>query len=487
MIGVFEVFPWNNNFETGLSVIDEQHRRLVHLLNILASHLAYQSNLPALNQVFSELAEYAVYHFQTEEKIWHRFFQEDEWETEHQKTHDSFVSEVLRLKNEETSKSLHEVVEDILSFLTHWLAFHILESDKRMAKVALAVQAGITLEMAKRQAEQEMSGAMRILIETLLSMYDSISVRTMQLMKEVIERQKAEAKLRLAANAMENTLEAICITDAKACVIEVNPAFYQTTQCPLDQVIGKNLKSLKSGLEDEILSATIWQAVASSGHWSGEVWSRTKQGEINAEWLTLSSIRNEQGEICNYVGVFSNITHLIQQQKRLERIASHDTLTGLPNRMLLDDRMQLAIAHAVRASCYLAVCYIDLDGFKQVNDVLGHAAGDQLLCEIARRLLSAMRGNDTVARLGGDEFVILFGDLKKPEDCKELLDRLLLEIARPVTICNENVHVTASIGVTLFPEDAGDADTLLHHSDQAMYRAKQSGKAGYCLHPPATP
>jgi len=482
MIGSFEVFPWNKNFETGIPLVDEQHQRLVHLLNILAGHLAYQSDLPALNNVFNELAEYAAYHFQTEEAVWHQFFPDDEWEIGHKETHKGFVAEVLRLRHEETTKPLHEVVEDILSFLTHWLAFHILESDKRMAKVALAVQSGMALEQAKEKSEQEMSGAMKVLIETVLSMYDNISARTLQLMKEVVERQKAEAKLRLAANAMENTLEAICITDADANVIDVNPAFYQTTQCAPGEALGKNLKTLKSGLENEKLSSAIWAAVAEKGHWNGEIWNRTKDGEIDVEWLALSAIKNEQGVVSNYVGVFSNISHLIQQQQRLERIANHDALTGLPNRLLLADRLQLAIAHAERTHGFLAVCYLDLDGFKPVNDSLGHAAGDHLLQEISQRLLTTLRGNDTVARLGGDEFVILFGDLKKPEDCTDLLDRLLQEIARPVTVRNGIVSVTASIGVTLFPDDAGDPDTLLRHADQAMYRAKQLGKSRYCLY-----
>jgi diguanylate cyclase (GGDEF)-like protein/PAS domain S-box-containing protein len=313
-------------------------------------------------------------------------------------------------------------------------------------------------------------------------MYDTLSDRTLQLMKEVVERQKTEAKLRLAANAIENTLEAICITDADANVIDVNPAFYQTTQCSQDEVLGRNLKALKSGLEDEKLSCAIWEAVAEKGHWNGEIWNRTKSGEIDAEWLTLSAIKNEQGEVTNYVGVFSNVSHLIQQRHKLERIANHDALTGLPNRLLLADRMELAIAHAERTHGFLAVCYLDLDGFKPVNDRLGHAAGDQLLREIAQRLLKIMRGNDTVARLGGDEFVILFGDLKKPEDCTELLDRLLQEIERPVPIQNEFASVTGSIGVTIFPQDGGNPEALLRHADQAMYQAKQQGKSRYQIY-----
>lgn len=468
-------------------MLDMQHQRLVHLLNILASRLAYQSDPPALNDVFKELTEYAAYHFRTEENIWHQYLPADAWEAEHKDLHSSFAVELGRLKSEEGEKSLHEVVEDVLSFLTHWLAFHILESDKRMSRVALAMQSGLPLDQAKLRADQDMHGAMKALVETVLLMYDNLSARTLELMKEVVERQRAEAKLRLAANAMEHALEAICITDADANVIDVNPAFCQATHCSYEEVLGKNLRTLKSGLEDEKLSSAIWGAIAEKGHWKGEIWNRTKEGEIDAEWLTLSSIRNGQGEVSNYVGVFSSISHLIQQQQKLERMANHDALTGLPNRLLLSDRLELALAHAERTQDFLAVCYIDLDGFKPVNDSMGHAAGDYLLCEIAQRLLAAMRGNDTVARLGGDEFVILFGDLKQPEDCTELLDRLLQGIAQPVAIQADAAVVTASIGVAIFPRDAGTPDALLRHADQAMYQAKQLGKSRYRFYDSALP
>ncbi|MDP1665131.1 MAG: bacteriohemerythrin [Methylobacter sp.] len=187
-----EVFPWNKNFEVGVPLIDEQHQKLVELLNVLAGHLAYQSDIPTLNNVFNDLAEYAIYHFQAEERIWHAFFPEDAWETKHKNDHRRFLTTVNRIMAGKTARPLDEVIEEILTFLTQWLAFHILDTDMRMAKVVLAVQSGIPLNQAKEQADQEMSGAMKVLIETMLSMFDALSSRTMQLAKEVIERQKAE-------------------------------------------------------------------------------------------------------------------------------------------------------------------------------------------------------------------------------------------------------------------------------------------------------
>ncbi|MFI3155902.1 MAG: bacteriohemerythrin [Methylococcaceae bacterium] len=474
-----EIFPWNDNFKTGIPRIDEQHHRLVDLINMLANHLAHQSDIHTLNSIFTELSEYAVYHFRTEEDIWSHYFHEDELEAEHKKVHHSFIETVFELKNEQNTKPLDQVVADILSFLTHWLAYHILDNDMHMAKIVCYMQSGLSLEEAKTQAKQEMSGAIKVLIETVLSMYDSLSNRTLHLMKEIIERQRAEAKLRLAANVFENTLDTICITDAEANIVDLNPMFCQSCNLSREELLGKNLNSLKSGFENPDFSSTLWDTVNSKGHWCGEIQNRKASGELETEWLTLSSIRDEQGAITNYVGVFSNVSQLFQRQNKLEFIANHDALTGLPNRFLLADRLELAIAHAERSREIFAVCYLDLDGFKPVNDRFGHAAGDQLLREIAKRFKSVIRSNDTVARVGGDEFVIVLREMKSADDYKVTLDRLLEEVSRPVPIGNESASVTTSIGVAIFPHNGSDSESLLKLADQAMYLAKGSGKSRY--------
>lgn len=477
-----EVFPWNKNFETGLPRIDQQHRKLVDLLNILASHLAFQSDLPTLNTVFDELTDYAAHHFQTEETIWQQFLDGDTTTVKHRLTHAGFLQSVQKLKTEGENKPLEEVFESVLLFLTHWLAFHILEDDMRMAKVVLAMQSGLTLDQAKQHAEQEMSGAMKVLIDTLLKMYDTLSARTMQLAREIAERKRMQEKLRLAANVVENTLDSICITDAQGLVLEANPSFFESTGFNPDEVVGKPLKEIKSGLADERLSSAVWNKVDTGEYWSGELPSRNSSGEIEYEWLTLSSIKDEQGEISNYVAVFSNITHLIKRQRKLERIAHHDPLTDLPNRLLLADRLAQALVHARRTHEFVAVCFLDLDGFKQVNDSLGHAAGDMLLKQVAQRLVGIVRDSDTVARVGGDEFMLILGEMKNPDDYKSFLDRALAEIAMPITLDDSVVQVTASIGVTVYPTDEADEATLAKHADEAMYQAKKHGKSRYCLY-----
>jgi diguanylate cyclase (GGDEF)-like protein/PAS domain S-box-containing protein len=348
-----------------------------------------------------------------------------------------------------------------------------------MAKIVRNMESGLSLDQAKAHANQEMSGAMKVLIETILSMYDSLSSRTLRLMKEIIERQRAEAKLRLAANVFENTLDTICITDANANIVDLNPMFCQSCNLTHEELLGKNLKTLKSGFNDPNFSSTLWEAVNTKGHWCGEIQNRKPSGELETEWLTFSSIKNEQGIVINYVGVFSNVSQLFQQQHKLEFIANHDALTGLPNRFLLADRLELAIAHAERAGEMFAVCYLDLDGFKPVNDRFGHAAGDQLLCEIAKRFKNVVRSNDTVARVGGDEFVIILRELHFPDDCHVMLDRLLKDVNQPVYIGDEVANVSTSIGIAVFPRNGRNAETLLKLADQAMYSAKSSGKSQY--------
>ncbi|NOQ81199.1 MAG: bacteriohemerythrin, partial [Methylophaga sp.] len=209
MIDTVEIFPWNENLKTGIDIVDEQHQKLVQLINLLAQHIANKSDALTLEKVFKQLTDYAHYHFETEEKVWHKYLDGDAWVEGHEKTHASFLTQVLEIKEHSDNGTLSEVVEDILSFLTHWLAFHILDSDKRMAKAVLAVQAGQTIEQAKISSAEQMNGAMRVLIETVLSMYDSLSVRTLALMKEIAERERAQARLKLTSKVIEGSLEAI--------------------------------------------------------------------------------------------------------------------------------------------------------------------------------------------------------------------------------------------------------------------------------------
>lgn len=296
---------------------------------------------------------------------------------------------------------------------------------------------------------------------------------------DITERLRARESERRAASVFNNSLEGIIITDTENRIVDINPAFSVITGYDRADVIGKTPSVLHSGRHTPEFFSEMWKILSETDFWRGEIWNRKKNGDVFPEMLSIAAVRDDKGEINEYIAVFSDISALKEHEEELNRIAHFDALTGLPNRRLLSDRMLLAVARARREGRMLAVCFLDLDGFKAINDGLGHAAGDQVLLSVSRSLSDTLRGGDTLARLGGDEFVMLFGDLHSEAECKLLLQRILDNVAQPIEIANEKVQVSASIGVTLFPDDSGDADTLLRHADQAMYRAKDLGKNRY--------
>ncbi len=296
-----------------------------------------------------------------------------------------------------------------------------------------------------------------------------------------LRRRKDEESLRLAASVFDTSRDGIVITDADNNIVDVNPAFTRITGYRREEVLGRNPKLLSSGKQDAAFYAEMWRALGEYKVWRGEIWNRHKSGEVYAELISIAAVTDDAGKVIRYVAVFSDISSMKEHEAELDRIAHYDTLTGVPNRRLLADRMNQAIARARRDRKPLAVCYLDLDGFKPINDSFGHEAGDRLLVAITRALQEVLRAGDTIARLGGDEFVLLFNDLAEGSDCFSMLDRVLRGVAQPLTIGDVEISVSASVGVTLYPRDNSDADTLLRHADQAMYRAKEAGKNRYHL------
>ncbi|MDA8231268.1 MAG: PAS domain S-box protein [Magnetospirillum sp.] len=295
---------------------------------------------------------------------------------------------------------------------------------------------------------------------------------------DISERRHAEEALRLAANVFAHTQEGILVTDTAGTILDVNPAFTRLTGYERDEIVGRSPRMLQSGRQGAEFYRAMWESLRTTGHWNGEVWNRRKSGEIYPQWLDISAVRDQRGRPTHFVAVFHDISLLKRQEEALAHIAHHDALTGLPNRMLLADRMRQAIADARRGGWLVAVAYMDLDGFKPVNDLHGHAAGDALLVEIGGRIGRCLRGGDTVARLGGDEFVVLLPGLRGSAEYEAVLRRIAAAIAEPFTPPGTTaaVTVTASIGVSVYPDDDTDPDILLRYADQAMYRAKQAGK-----------
>jgi diguanylate cyclase (GGDEF)-like protein/PAS domain S-box-containing protein len=302
---------------------------------------------------------------------------------------------------------------------------------------------------------------------------------------QTLDKNAYEDNLRLILKAFESIQEGVAISDATGSVMHVNAAFSKITGYPREEIVGKNLRILQSAHQSPSFYESMWQTIATSGHWAGEAWNHNEEGEMYAEWLSISAIKNDEGEVTNYVAISSDITKYKQHERQLDHIAHYDMLTGLPNRTLLNDRLKQAIAQAAREQNMMALCYLDLDGFKLVNDTMGHDAGDSVLIQISQRIQSTIRGGDTVARLGGDEFVILLLGLEHGDECRIALDRLLSVIAEPVNIGGKYFVLGASIGVSIYPLDDEHTDTLLRHADQAMYSAKQSGKNCFHIYDPA--
>lgn len=299
--------------------------------------------------------------------------------------------------------------------------------------------------------------------------------------QDITTRKISEEKLMLSARVFSDTYEGIVITDANNIIVDVNPAFCDITGYNREEIIGKNSDILRSGRQGDDFYVGMWQELQEHGHWQGEVWNRKKDGEIYVELLTISQLLDEQGLVINYIGVFTDITDRKQDQEKLNLMAHYDLLTGLPNRSLFSDRFHQAISHSKRTKAQLAVCFLDLDNFKPVNDNYGHEAGDQLLIEVAERITACLGDEDTVSRQGGDEFALLINDVESYEQCQEILDRLHHSLALPYLIDGNAHNISASTGVTLFPIDDGDVDTLLRHADQAMYHSKQLGRNCYQL------
>ncbi len=296
---------------------------------------------------------------------------------------------------------------------------------------------------------------------------------------DITERKYAEERIRLAASVFASSQEGILISDADNCIIDINPAFTRLTGYSREEALGQNPRFLSAGKESKEFYAEMWKSINTFGEWQGELWNRRKSGEVFPEQLSIVAVKDEQGRLQHYVGSFSDISVIKQHEADLDRIAHYDVLTSVPNRRLLGDRLEQAIAHAKRHGKSFAVCYLDLDGFKPINDEFGHEGGDRMLIEISNRLESMSRAEDTVARLGGDEFVLLWNDIGEEADCIQALERILDRVSLPMLLEGEPVSVSASIGVTLYPNDNVDAENLLRHADHAMYSAKQLGKNRY--------
>ncbi len=305
-----------------------------------------------------------------------------------------------------------------------------------------------------------------------------------QAFNELRKQQTENGKnLKLASQVFFSAHEGICIADSKGKIVDINPAFSKITGYNKAEIIADDLKRFTHDRQS-FRNNDIWGKLISDGYWKGEVRSQTKSGSLLIEKLTILAVNNKQGEVSHYIGMFSDITESKRILKRLEEMAYHDSLTKLPNRALLNERFNLSQAYSKREECHIAVCYIDLNKFKPVNDTYGHDIGDLLLFEFSERLKACIRERDTVARIGGDEFALLLSSVKEYSEFEAVLNRILHSTNQPFIIKGHHIHVSASIGVSVYPEHGDNLELLLKLADKAMFQSKYSEDHHYTFYDP---
>ena len=342
------------------------------------------------------------------------------------------------------------------------------------------VRGAIGVSVPMRAYRQVEAGTVRALVMSHAGLWGigllAIGLLGRRAAMRLVEKERAEDETRLAAHVFRNAMDATVITDAQGRILRANPMFTELTGYDEAEVVGENPRIIRSDHHDETFYREMWRALDSEGRWQGEIWNRRKDGCIFVAWERIVAVTGDDGTICYYIGSFSDITDQVEAQRHILRLAHYDVLTGLPNRVLFQDRLERAVMHAQRHDRQVALLFLDLDGFKKVNDTLGHRAGDDLLKEVATRLKACVRMTDTIARLGGDEFTVILDEIGSAADVALVADKIIASLAMPFVLGGRDMFVGASIGISLFPDHGRSGDELLKHADTAMYRAKAAGK-----------
>ena len=329
------------------------------------------------------------------------------------------------------------------------------------------------------QTEEQFEGGecTRYLESTRFPIFDTQGAITSVCVQsnDVTEAVASRSQLLLAASVFDHAGEGIVVTDAEGVIVSVNNAFERITGFQVADVIGSKPSILRSGRHSQAFYKDMWQHLINDGTWQGEIWNRRPNDEIFPEWVTITAVKDHAGDTTHYVGIFTDITQIKAKESHIEHLATHDDLTGLPNRALFTDRLRHALARGERSGLQCYVLFIDLDNFKVINDNLGHSTGDELLREAAKRIMACLRDQDTVARWGGDEFVVVLEEIDA-ERVTMIAKRIIEDLAESYSILGKRVFVTASVGISCYPIDGADVEDLLRSADTAMYKSKDSGK-----------
>jgi diguanylate cyclase (GGDEF)-like protein/PAS domain S-box-containing protein len=348
---------------------------------------------------------------------------------------------------------------------------------------AIEVYYDITEERGLLQSLLLRSGLIFIgLIVAIVLAVILLLIRTAMESRKLAWTQKnLNAQEMMFRDVIDSAQDGIMVTDARQRIKIVNPAFSELTGYSEQDVLDQTPSILSSGRHDASFYERMWRSIHKHKSWRGEIWNRRKDGSVYPELLNISTIDDKMDGVTHYVGIITDITQQKASEQRYQKMAYHDPLTKLPNRLLFLDRLEQAMRESVRSGEHVALLFLDLDGFKQVNDSAGHDAGDALLQEVARRLSTAVRRDDTVARIGGDEFTLLLRNVNSRDVLELMANKLIRAINEPITVEDASFQVGASVGIACYPGDAGDAETLIIVADEAMYEAKQSGKNRFVL------
>ena len=475
---MIEIFPWNEEFRVGIEEIDKQHRRLVEIINELAN-ISLEIDKRKFNAILKELGEYTIYHFSSEEKIWDRYLSKTPQDITHKKKHREFEKAIENIAKNAQKSLTEQTILELLQFLVDWLANHILYTDRRMAYATILVQKGMAPQEALKSSKQNALKEKERLVKIILDLLQRHVKTSLKLIGEFRKEKHLQQKLRLYEKIFYTTPEGALIVNEEFVIEDVNYAFLDMFGKKREEIVGEDvMRFFQKCIKDVNNQMFIIEEIAQKQTIEQEIWLETEKKVVPLYLMgfTLLSIENKK----YYVFFFKDISLLKQQEKKLEFIAYHDPLTGLPNRILAIDRLKQSMARAKRRKEWMALAYIDLDGFKKINDVYGHDVGDKFLQKVAKNLEGAVREEDTIARIGGDEFIAIINDISNIEYLNmSVFERLLKAASKPVKIGDKIFSVTASIGVSIYPKKENtnkDADFLIREADIAMYHAKRSGK-----------
>jgi diguanylate cyclase (GGDEF)-like protein/PAS domain S-box-containing protein len=362
---------------------------------------------------------------------------------------------------------------------------------KPVDKTELEVRMNSLLRMREAQErskcyQAELESSVKALCEARDELEERVLERTRELQDanenlrlEIAEKRYAKMELQLLEEIFQNSLQGITITDSSGAILRTNPAFESITGYSSEEVVGKNPRILKSSLHEDEFYRDMWRSIENDGRWSGEIWNRRKSGEAYPEWLNIVAIKDSEGNTTHYAGIFHDLTEIKEKEEKIHYHASHDALTDLPNRFLFSETLRKEVEQAKRKEHAVGVMHIDLDNFKRINDCLGHHAGDQVLREIGGRLQRRLRQGDVLGKLSGDDFVILVGEIEHDKHITNVAKRVLGSFKKPLTVNGQELYITASIGISIYPDDGLDAEQLMKNAETATYRAKELGKNGF--------